>query len=126
MTTRTTEKIVKFARPFTLDGFDEVLPAGSYRVETDEELLQSLSFPVYRRTLTVIHLPATSDQPGVKRTLSIDPNELDAALKRDAMGDADPPADTPSRKSSAKARLDEADRRALDRAENEGMTTPTG
>lgn len=129
MTTRTTETTVKFARPFTLRGFDEVLPAGAYNVETDEELLESLSFPVYRRTLTVLHLPATSDQPGVKRTISIDPNELDAALKRDAMEDADTPGDTPSGRTSsgaAKARLDEADRCALDRAENEGMTAPTG
>lgn len=94
MTIRTTERTVRFARPFTLRGFDEVLPAGAYRIETDEELLESLSFPVYRRTLTVLHLPATSDQPGVKRTISIDPNELDAALKRDAMEDAGRPVDT--------------------------------
>jgi hypothetical protein len=125
MTIRTTEKIVKFARPFTLGGFDAVFPAGAYSVETDEELLESLSFPVYRRKLTVIHLPATSDQPGVKQTISIDPNELEAALKRDRM-----PGVSARREiipaGATIARVEEADRQALDRAENEGMAAPTG
>ena len=62
---------------------DEVLPAGAYCVETDEELLEDISFPGYRRILTLIHLNATSDHPGVTRTVTIDGNELDAALKRD-------------------------------------------
>jgi len=38
MTTRTTSKIVTFARPFTLKGVDRILPPGEYRVVTDEEL----------------------------------------------------------------------------------------
>ena len=83
MTIRTSEKTVTFRRPFVLGGTDEVLPAGAYSVETDEELLEGISFPAYRRTLTLIHLHATSDHPGVTRTVTIDPNELDAALKRD-------------------------------------------
>jgi hypothetical protein len=124
MTIRTTERIVKFAQPFTLRGFDEVLPAGAYRVETDEELLESLSFPVYRRTLTVVHVPTTSDQPGVKRTISIDPHELDAALKRDRMSAVSARREIPA--GATIARLEEADRQALDRAENEGMVAPTG
>ena len=46
MTTRTTSKIVTFARPFTLKGVDRILPPGEYRVVTDEELIEELSFPV--------------------------------------------------------------------------------
>ena len=83
MTIRTSKRTVTFARPFVLGGFDEELPAGAYSVETDEEVLEGISFPVYRRILTVIHLHANPDHPGVTQTLTIDPNELDAALVRD-------------------------------------------
>ncbi len=79
MTSRTTSKTVTFARPFRLDGLDGIQPAGSYTVETDEELLQALSFPAYRRIDTRIRLPvAGSDQ-----VTRIDPAELEAALARD-------------------------------------------
>ena len=83
MTARTLTKTVTFKRPFMIGGFDEVLPAGDYRVETDEELLEGVSFPAYRRILTVIHLPAASGNPNLTRSLTIDPDELDAALTRD-------------------------------------------
>jgi hypothetical protein len=39
-------RTVTFRRPFTVTGVDEVQPAGTYMVETDEELLEDLSFPV--------------------------------------------------------------------------------
>jgi hypothetical protein len=42
MTVRTTSKTVTFMHPFILTGTDEVQPAGTYTVETDEELLQPL------------------------------------------------------------------------------------
>ena len=84
MTVRTTKKTVTFANSFTLGDFDEVLAPGTYDVETDEELLEGLSFNAYRRILTLIHLPAKSGNPGHSQTLTIDPNELGAALKRDA------------------------------------------
>jgi hypothetical protein len=60
-----------------------VLPAGIYQVEIDEELLEGLSFPAYRRKSTVIHLHAEAGHPGRTRSLEIDPKELDAALERD-------------------------------------------
>ncbi len=72
-----------FSKPFTLGGFDEVLPAGVYCVETEEELLDSISFTAYRRKLTLIHLRPRPGHPGVHRTLTIDPKELDAAIRRD-------------------------------------------
>lgn len=83
MTIRTSRSTVTFSRPFTLGGFDEELPAGAYSVETDEELLEGISFPAYRRILTLIHLHAKPNHPGVTQTVTIDPNDLDAALKRD-------------------------------------------
>ena len=56
MTVRTSRKSVTFTQPFSLSGFDEVQPAGTYTVETDEELLPGLSFPAYRRVATLIFL----------------------------------------------------------------------
>jgi hypothetical protein len=83
MTTRTTETMVTFERPFTLGRGGELLPAGTYRVELDEELLEDLSFIAYRRTVAVLHLHPRPDQPGVARLLTIEPNALDEALRRD-------------------------------------------
>lgn len=83
MTVRTSKKTVTFGGPFILGGLDEVLPAGDYCVETDEELLDGISFSAYRRILTLMHLHAKPDNPGITRVLTIDPMELDAALKRD-------------------------------------------
>ncbi|MEQ8806735.1 MAG: hypothetical protein RLO05_12055 [Rhodospirillales bacterium] len=85
MTLRTTQTTVNFDRPFVLGDFDEELPAGNYTVETDEELLQGVSFPVYRRVRVVIHLQRDKHAPGRSRTLTIDPHDLDAALARDSI-----------------------------------------
>jgi len=51
---------VTFARPFFLKGVDRELPAGGYRVVTDEELIEGLSFPVYRGVSTMIFVPGQS------------------------------------------------------------------
>ena len=124
MAVRTSKKTVTFMRPFVLGEFDEVQPAGAYCVETDEELLEGISFPAYRRILTLIHLHATPDHPGRTRTMTIDPNELDAALEREqapigVLDRADagqlPANETPE------SGVEETDRRALERGEDEGM-----
>ncbi len=52
MTVRTSKKTVTFGRPFTIKGIEEVLPAGAYSIETDEEPLEGIF--VYR-------LPAGGD-----------------------------------------------------------------
>lgn len=84
MTTRTSRRTVTFEGPFVIGGLDEALPPGDYVVETEEELLEGLSFPAYRRTLTMIYLHDDSRNPGRWQALPIDPSELDAALARDA------------------------------------------
>jgi hypothetical protein len=84
MTVRTSRKTVTFKRPFSLSGIDEVQPAGSYTVETDEELLPGLSFPAYRRIATLIFLRSRRGGPVVEEVANIDPLELQAAQERDA------------------------------------------
>jgi hypothetical protein len=83
MTTRTTRKTVKFRHPFILEGVDRTLPAGEYQVVTDEELIEELSFPVYRRTSTMMFVPAQSHGNAIEM-VTIDPRDLQAALERDA------------------------------------------
>lgn len=84
MAIRTSNKTVNFLRPFLLKGVDRVLPAGAYRVATDEELIQELSFPVYRRVATMIFVPAESQHASSIEMVSIDPGDLQKAQDRDA------------------------------------------
>jgi hypothetical protein len=93
MTVRTSHKSVTFTRPFSLSGIDEVQSAGTYTVETSEELLQGLSFPAYRRIETLIFLPARPGGAFVERVVNIDPLELEAAHTRDAGPVAQPRSD---------------------------------
>ena len=81
MSIRTTRETVAFARPFTVIGLDEFQPAGTYTVETDEELIDGVSFPAYRRIGTSIFLPAHPARPGWAEVAQIDPRELEAATK---------------------------------------------
>jgi hypothetical protein len=83
MTIRTLNTTVTFTRPFTLSGLDEVQPAGAYEIESDEELLEGISFLAYRRVSTLIHLHAVAGNPALTRAMTVDPVELDAALERD-------------------------------------------
>lgn len=124
MTIRTRKMTVTFNKSFVLGGFDEVLPAGAYSVETDEELLEGVSFPAYRRILTLIHLHAKSGNPVLTRTLPIDPKELEAALKRDqasAERPVDPNTGRGTLQGTTESRRVEADRQSIERGENEGM-----
>lgn len=78
---RTTTQTITFRRSFFVIGIDEYRPAGTYTVETDEELIEGLTFSAYRRTSARISLPPTPSRPGIAETLTIDPDEIDAALK---------------------------------------------
>ena len=84
MTMRTTRTTVTFTRPFALGGIEGVQPAGTYTVETDEELLLGLSFPAYRRVATLMFLPSQPGGAASGRVAAIDPSELEAARARDA------------------------------------------
>jgi hypothetical protein len=77
---------VNFARPFLLKGFDRALPAGEYRVVTDEELIEQLSFPVYRRVATMIFVPAEAPYSSSVEMVTIDPRDLREAPARRLRG----------------------------------------
>ena len=75
--------MASFARPFLLIGVDRVLAAGQYKVITDDELIEELSFPVYGRVATMIFVPASQNSSSVEM-VAIDPRDLQGAQDRDA------------------------------------------
>jgi hypothetical protein len=79
--TRTTTRTVTFHKPFCLKGVDRLLPPADYRVVTDEELIDGLSFAAYRRVSTAIFVPAESGS--AVEMLIIDPLDLQAAQEHD-------------------------------------------
>ena len=57
MLSRTTTRTVTFLMPFSVAAASREIPAGAYFIETDEELIQGLSFPAYRRVATFLRIP---------------------------------------------------------------------
>mgnify|MGYP001822854461 CR=1 FL=1 len=80
MNIRTTKTTVTFKMPFMLSELGELQAAGDYVVETQEELLQGVSYLAYQRVQTQIEL---HPRPGVVQKLTVDPKKLAAALRRD-------------------------------------------
>jgi hypothetical protein len=84
MPERTTQSSVTFLHPFLLVGLDGVQPAGTYTIETIEETLDDLSFVAYRRVSTNIIAPAVGTVTLQRQVVTIDPQDLEAAQRRDA------------------------------------------
>ena len=82
--TRTKRSILTFTRAFRLNGAGRPLPAGAYELVTDEELIEGLSFPAYRRVASWIVTPQQSNMP--TEMIAIDPVELAAAHAHDVAG----------------------------------------
>ena len=88
LSVRTASRTVAFSHPFMLTGIGALQPAGTYTVETDEELVQGTSIPVYRRTATLMLLPPRPGGAMLSQIATIDPLELEIALERDALSEA--------------------------------------
>lgn len=82
MIARSLNETVVFSNPFLLKGVDRILPAGDYRVVTDEELIEGISFPAYRRVSTMIFAPG-APHGGSIEMVTIDPLDLRMALDQD-------------------------------------------
>jgi len=85
MSTRSTERTLIFRRPFRLSAVDEVLPSGQYRVVTEEEPLEGLSFAAWKRVRTLLFLPVNSLPGQAREVVPVDLNELEAAQAADAL-----------------------------------------
>ena len=73
-----------FRHPFRIKGIDRQLRAGAYEVVTDEELIEGLSFPAFRRVATVIMVPGAPPHQTSTEMLSIAPADLADAQAADA------------------------------------------
>ena len=78
MTTRTQRRTIEFRHAFLLKGIDRILPPGKYDIVSDEELIEGLSFPVYRRVSTIIFVPAAAQASAIEM-VSVDPRDLQSA-----------------------------------------------
>lgn len=83
MTMRTTQTVARFTSPFLLPGFDAPQPAGEYRVDQDEELIETATHNAWRRVGAFVHLPALGSRNPTQQMVPVTPADLDAALQKD-------------------------------------------
>jgi hypothetical protein len=63
-----------------------IAAGSSSAIETEEKLIEGLSFPAYRRVSTTLHVDRIPGRPGQSESWQIVPEALEAALIRDGMG----------------------------------------
>jgi hypothetical protein len=87
MTTRTRRETVVFQRPFRIAGIDHLVAAGTYDVVMDEEMIEGLSFPAFRRVATMITVPAAPPNSAAMETITINSFDLAEAQRADGLSD---------------------------------------
>lgn len=83
MTTRSRRETIHFKHPFLIRGIDRLLPAGAYEIVTDEEMIEGLSFPCFRRVATMIMVPGAASRHS-REMISINSIDLSDAQRSDA------------------------------------------
>ena len=84
MIARSRRETITFKHPARIKGIDRLLPAGAYEVVTDEELIEGLSFPCYRRVATMITVPAAPPHHSSMEMVAIGSVALADAQREDA------------------------------------------
>jgi hypothetical protein len=84
MTTRSRRETVHFKHAFRIKGIDRLLSPGDYEVITDEEMIEGLSFPSFRRVATMIMVPAEAPHSSSVEMISIGSIDLSDAQRIDA------------------------------------------
>ena len=82
--TRSRRETVTFRHPFRIKGIERQLQAGAYEVVTDEELIEGLSFPCFRRVATMIMVPGAAPRRSSVEMVSISSVDLSEAQRKDA------------------------------------------
>ena len=83
MPDRTTQTVVHFSFPFLLPGFEEPQPAGDYRVDHDEEVIEGISRLAWRSVGAFIHLPAIAAQGTSRQMVPMSQTDLEALIEKD-------------------------------------------
>jgi hypothetical protein len=84
MTTRSRRETVHFRHPFRINGIDRLLSPGAYEVITDEEMIEGLSFPCFRRVATMIMVPGAPPRRSSVEMFLISSVDLSDAQRIDA------------------------------------------
>jgi hypothetical protein len=84
MTMRSRRETIHFRHPFRIKGIDRQLAPGAYEVVTDEEMIEGLSFPSFRRVATMIMVPGAPPRRSTMEMISISPFDLSDAQRIDA------------------------------------------
>lgn len=84
MTTRSRWETVHFKHPFRIKGIDRLLLPGAYEVVTDEEMIEGLSFPSFRRVATMIMVPCAAPRQSATEMIAIGSTDLADAQRIDA------------------------------------------
>jgi len=84
MTVRSRREVLHFRRPFHIKGIDRQLAPGDYEVITDEEMIEGLSFPGFRRIATMIMVPGAPPRSSIMEMISISAVALSDAQRIDA------------------------------------------
>jgi hypothetical protein len=82
---RSRRETVTFRHPFRIKGIDRLLQAGAYEVATDEETIEGLSFPCFRRVATLIMVPGAPPHQSSIEMISISSVDLADAQQADAV-----------------------------------------
>ena len=84
MNTRTRRETVHFRHPFRIKGIDRQLAPGAYEIIADEEMIEGLSFPCFRRVATMIMVPGAPPQRSAMEMISISSVDLSDVQRNDA------------------------------------------
>lgn len=83
MTDPISKTTVLFGKPFRISGFDELLPAGDYDLETEILAPPDHLNPERWKASVMVRLHPRRSHPGLSRNLTVPRSALDHALTRD-------------------------------------------
>ena len=81
----TSKTVAVFARPFTVQGFAETLPAGEYEIETELVTPPDQQDPAAWKASVLVKLHPRTSHPGLARTLTVSLTDLDYARAKDKL-----------------------------------------
>lgn len=85
MEANTLKTTTVFMRPFSLPGFDEMLPAGEYDLETELSSPQDHRNPEAWKASVLVHLHPRASYPGLARSLTVSLADLESAQAGDKL-----------------------------------------
>ena len=91
MQSRTSHSHVTFRQPFRLAGMETWAPAGRYKVDLEEERLDSVTVQAWRQTAVTLQIASA----GATDYLNIEPRDLRDALQRDGDDSVNPTVPAP-------------------------------